>query len=150
MSAERFSLDANVLFYAIDSNDRRRHDVAADVIERAALEHDCIIALQAYCEFVAATTRKGKLTIEEAGAQVADWQTLFPTVYPAPASLPQAIDAVARHNLSFWDAMLWSVAKDNGATVLLSEDLQDGRELGGVWFRDPFTAGDPFRASACW
>ncbi len=145
MSAERFSLDANVLFYAIDSNDPKRHRIAAEIIERAALEHDCIIALQAYCEFIAATTRKKKQTIEEAGAQVADWQTLFTTVYPAPASLPQAIDAVALHNLSFWDAMLWSVVKDNGATVLLSEDLQDGRELGGVWFRDPFTIDDPFR-----
>jgi predicted nucleic acid-binding protein len=42
--------------------------------------------------------------------------------------------------------MLCSVVKDGGATVLLSEDLQDGRELGGVWFRDPFTTTDPFRA----
>ncbi len=145
MSVERFSLDANILFYAIDSNDPRRHRIAVEVVERAALDHDCIVVLQAYCEFVAAATRKGRMTIEEAGAQVADWQTLFTTVYPAPASLPQAIDAVAQHNLSFWDAMLWSVAKDNGATVLLSEDLQDGRELGGVWFRDPFTGDDPFR-----
>ncbi len=146
MSAERFSLDANVLFYAIDSNEPKRHRIAAEAIERAALEYDCIIALQAYCEFIAAATRKKKMTIEEAGAQVADWQTLFTTVYPTPASLPQAVDAVAQHNLSFWDAMLWSVVKDNGATVLLSEDLQDGRELGGVWFRDPFTAENPFRA----
>ena len=141
-------LATNVLFYAVDSNDARRHAVAAGVIERAALEHDCIVAVQAYCEFIAAATRKRRLTIEQAGAQVADWQTLFTTVYPAPGSLPQAIDAVARHTLSFWDAMLWSVVKDNGGTVLLSEDLQDGRELGGVWFRDPFTGDGPFRAPA--
>ncbi len=146
MSAERFSLDANILFYAVDSNDPERHSTAVEVVERAALEHDCLIALQAYGEFVAAATRKQKMTIEEAGAQVADWQTLFTTVYPGPGTLRQAIDAVAQHNLSFWDAMLWSVVKDAGATVLLSEDLQDGRELGGVWFRNPFTGGDPFRA----
>jgi predicted nucleic acid-binding protein len=87
------------------------------------------------------------MSIEEAGAQVADWQTLFTTVYPKPGSLPQAIDAVTRHNLSFWDAMLWSVVKDNGVTVLLSEDLQDGRELGSVWFRNPFIGTDPFLRS---
>ena len=40
--------------------------------------------------------------------------------------------------------MLWSVVKSAGVTVLLSEYLQDGRELGGVWFRDPFAAVDPF------
>ena len=148
MSAERFSLDANVLFYAIDSNDPRRHEIAAEIIEHAALNYDCIVALQAYCEFIAAATRKGKMTIEEAGAQVADWQSLFTTVYPGPSSLPQAIEAVAQHNLSFWDAMMWSVVKDNGGTVLLSEDLQDGRTLAGVRFRSPFTGEDPFRVTA--
>jgi len=147
MSAERFSLDANVFFYAIDANEPERHRRAVDVIERAALEHDCLIAVQAYAEFFAAATRKGKMSVEEAGAQIADWQTLFITVYPKPGHLAQAIAAVGQHNLSFWDAMLWSVVKDAGATVLLSEDLQDGRELGGVTFRDPFTDGDPFRSS---
>ncbi len=144
MSVERFSLDANVFFYAIDSRDPQRHHRAVEIVEQAALEHDCIITLQAYGEFFAAATRKGKITVEDAGAQIADWQTLFSTVYPSPGSLKQAIGAVARHNLSFWDAMLWSVAKEAGATVLLSEDLQDGRELGGVWFRNPFTAENPF------
>ena len=85
----------------------------------------------------------GAMPIPEATAQINDWQTLFTTVYPKPGSLQQAIDAVARHNLSFWDAMLWSVVKDAGATVLLSEDFQDGRELGGVRFLNPFTAEEP-------
>ncbi|MEM1178237.1 MAG: PIN domain-containing protein [Acidobacteriota bacterium] len=145
MSVERFSLDANVLFYSIDSNHPRRHEIAAEIIERAALEHDCIVALQAYCEFIAAVTRKGKMTIEEAGAQVADWQLLFTTVYPMPTSLGRAVEAVVDHNLSFWDAMMWSTVRDNGGRVLLSEDLQDGRTLGGVRFRNPFTDEDPFR-----
>jgi len=147
MSVERFSLDANVFFYAIDATDESRHRRAMEVVERAALAHDCIVTLQVYGEF-AATTRKGKMTIEDARAQIIDWQTLFTTVYPAPGSLSQAMDAVAQHNLSFWDAMLWSVAKDAGVTVLLSEDFQDGRELGGVCFRNPFSTGDPFRAPA--
>ncbi len=143
MSAERFSLDANVLFYAIDANHPKRHRRAAEVVERA-VEHDCVVALQAYAEFFAAATRKGRITIEEAGAQIDDWQTLFTTVYPAPGTLQQAIGAVARHHLSFWDAMLWSALRSAGVTVLLSEDLQDGRELGGVRFRNPFTPADPF------
>lgn len=127
MSVERFSPDANVLFYAIDSNDPRRHQIAAEIIERAALNHDCIVPLEAYCDFVAAATRQGKMTIEEAGAQVTDWQFLFTTVYPTPSSLPQAIEAVAQHNLSFGDAKIGAVVKDIGSVVLLSEDLQAGR-----------------------
>jgi predicted nucleic acid-binding protein len=144
MSDERFSLDANVLFYAIDSNDRQRHARAMEVVDHAAVELDCTMTLQAYCEFFSAVTRKGKMTIDDASAQIRDWQTLFTTTYPGPGSLSRAIDAVKRHNLSFWDAMIWSVAKEAGVTVLLSEDLQDGRELTGVRFRNPFSTELPF------
>jgi len=143
-SRERFSLDANLFFYAIDENDPARHKRAVALIEEAAVHHDCIVALQAYCEFFATVTRKRGMPIAEAQAQIADWQTLFTTVYPNPGSLRQAIDAVARHNLSFWDAMLWSVVRDAGATVLLSEDFQSGRDLGGVRFCNPFSVDDPF------
>ncbi len=145
MSADRFSLDTNLLFYAIDNNDPKRHRQAMKVLDRAAVEFDCVITLQAFCEFFASTTRKGKMTIEDASAQIEDWQILFTTVYPTSGSLKRAIEAVRKHSLSFWDAMLWSVAKEAGVTVLLSEDLQDGRELGGVRFRNPFATADPFR-----
>ena len=53
-------------------------------------------------------------------------------------TLRQAIAAVEEHSVSLWDAMLWATARDAGVTVLLSEDFQDGRELGGVRFRNPF------------
>lgn len=145
MSDNRFSLDANILFYAIDANDPQRHRRAMEILERAAVEFDCIVTLQAYCEFFAAATRKGKMSIADAAAQIDDWQTLFTTAYPGPTSLKRAIEAVDRHNLSFWDAMIWSVVKEAGVSVLLSEDLQHGRELGGVRFRNPFLAGDPFQ-----
>ena len=146
MNAERFSLDSNVFFYAIDRTVPRRHRQAVELVERAARELDCIVPLQVFCEFFAAATRKGAMPAGEAAAQVADWQTLFTTAYPGPTSLPRALEAVLRHSLSLWDALLWSVAREAGVTVLLSEDLQDGRELGGVTFRDPFSGGDPFRA----
>ena len=148
MNVERFSLDANIFFYAIDASDPRRHQLATEVVERAALDFDCVIALQAFGEFFAAATRKNRMSIAEAGAQITDWQALFTAAYPGPNTLQQAIDAVVRHNLSFWDAMLWSVVKDSGVSVLLSEDFQDGRKLGGVYFRNPFTAKDPFQASS--
>jgi predicted nucleic acid-binding protein len=65
-------------------------------------------------------------------------------VAATPGSLRLAVRAVEQHRLSFWDAMQWAVAKQAGATLLLSEDLQHGRELEGVRFQNPFLAGDPF------
>lgn len=141
MSAERLSLDSNILFYTVDGDAGERQERAREVVRQAA-RGDCVLSLQTLCEFFASTTRKGKLTAAQAAAHVEDWQTLFPVVAATPGSLRLAMRAVEHHSLSFWDAMQWAVAKQAGATVLLSEDLQHDRELEGVRFRNPFLKPD--------
>ncbi len=137
MSAERISLDTNILVYAVDRDAGGRHARAAAVVDEA-VDLDCVLTLQALSEFFAVVTRKGKMPVGDAAAQVEDWQMLFPTVAAKPTALKHAIAAVTEQSLSFWDAMLWATAREAGVTVLLSEDFQHGRELGGVRFRNPF------------
>ncbi|HVT59020.1 MAG TPA: PIN domain-containing protein [Thermoanaerobaculia bacterium] len=144
MNVERLSLDSNILFYAVDADAGDRQQRAREIVRRAALSYDCFLSLQTLCEFFHSTTRKGKLTAAQAAAHLEDWQTLFPVVAATPGSLRLAVRAVEQHSLSFWDAMQWAVAKQSGATLLLSEDLQHDRELEGVRFRNPFVVGDPF------
>ncbi|MBW8876120.1 MAG: PIN domain-containing protein [Acidobacteria bacterium] len=147
MSVERISLDANILFYTVDADAGERQEKARAIVRQGALNHDCFLSLQTLCEFFAATTRKGKLTAVQAAAQLEDWQALFPVIAATTTSLRLAVRAVEQHNLSFWDALQWAVAKQAGATLLLSEDLQHGRDLEGVRFRNPFVVEDPFSAS---
>lgn len=146
MSAERLSLDANILFYTVDADAGTRQQRAREIVRRAALA-DCFLTLQTLCEFFASTTRKGKLTAAQAAAHVEDWQSVFPVVAATPGSLRLAMRAMEQHSLSFWNAMQWAVAKQAGATLLLSEDLQHDRELEGVRFRNPFVVEDPFAES---
>lgn len=141
---KRLTLDSNILFYTIDADAGELQQKAREIVRRAARSYDCFLTLQTLCEFFHSTTRKGKLTAAQARVQVDDWQTLFPVVAATPGSLRLAVRAVERHGLSFWDAMQWAVAKQSGATLLLSEDLQHDRELEGVRFRNPFLAVDPF------
>jgi predicted nucleic acid-binding protein len=143
MSVERLTLDSNILFYTIDADAGELQERAREIVHQAA-RADCFLSLQTLSEFFASTTRKGKLTAAEASAHVEDWQTLFPVVAATPGSLRLAMRAVQQHRLSFWDAMQWAVAKQAGATLLLSEDLQHDRELEGVRFRNPFLVEDPF------
>ena len=42
------------------------------------------------------------------------------------------------HSFSFRDAMVVEAALLSGATTLLTEDLQDGRRIGGLTIRNPF------------
>jgi predicted nucleic acid-binding protein len=144
MSVDRITFDSNILFYTVDANAGERQQQARELVRRGALSYDCFLSLQTLSEFFASTTRKGKLTAAEAAAHLEDWQTVFPVVAATPASLGLAVRAVEQHKLSFWDTMQWAVAKQAGATLLMSEDLQHGRELEGVRFRNPFGLEDPF------
>lgn len=138
MSAKRVSLDTNILIYAIDKDDEQKQITAIKLIEKCALVHDCVLTLQSLSEFYAAATRKGKVTHAQAEAHIKDLQCLFPTILPSTHTVEYALKAVEEHSLSFWDAMLWSVAYENGVSEIYSEDFQAGQELKGVLFSNPF------------
>lgn len=56
----RFSLDTNILVYAVDRDSSERHELARELIGRAA-QRDCVLTVQALAEFFHATTRKNLL-----------------------------------------------------------------------------------------
>ncbi len=126
------------MIYAIDKDAEEKQLISISLIERCALNYDCVLTLQSLSEFYAAATRKGKVTHTQAEAQIKDWQLLFPTILPSTRTVEYALKAVDEHTLSFWDSMLWSVTSENGVSELFSEDFQSGRELKGVRFTNPF------------
>jgi len=135
----RFTLDTNILVYATDSNAGLRHRKAQTLIRRAA-DSDCILLLQALAEFCRVAIGKSGLAIKDAGRIVQAWRDVFPVYCADAAALVDAMEAVDVHNLAFWDAMLWATARRAGCRAVLSEDFQDGRELGGVVFLNPLAA----------
>ena len=144
MNGRRLTLDTNILFYAMDREAGERHNLAIQIVDRAIV-FDSVLTLQSLCEFYAAVTRKDIMPAREAGAQIKDWMDLFPTVSAKSKSLTRAIKAVNQHTLSFWDAMLWAVARDVGVTLILSENFQHDRILDGIQFCNPFQIKNPLR-----
>ena len=142
MQESRLTLDTNILFYAMDSDAGERHKLAMEIVDRAS-SFDCVFILQALCEFYTAVTGKGKIPAPEAAAQIKDWMELFPVVSATSKSLIKALKAVNEHTLSFWDAMLWAVAREAGVTILVSEDFQHDRVLDGTHFCNPFKLDNP-------
>jgi predicted nucleic acid-binding protein len=140
MSAdERFTLDTNLLVYAIDSAAGARHDVAGQIIQHA-VRLDCWLTLQAVSEFYAVVTRKGIVQPPDAAAQAADWLDLFPCAAASETAVRTALADAAAGRASYWDALLLATADEAGCRVILTEDLADGADLGGVRIRNPFSA----------
>ena len=51
--------------------------------------------------------------------------------------------AMKRHQsneFSFWDSLIVEAALQSGCSLLLSEDMQDGRVIGSLTIQNPFKA----------
>ena len=107
---------------------------------------DCVLTLQALCEFYAATTRKKYANHEVASFFIKDLMVVFPVIVNSGTTLSLALKAAEEHKLAFWDSLLWATAKENGCSVILSEDFQDNFILRGVKIRNPFLSEDEIEA----
>ena len=135
--AGRSCLDTSTLVYSADTDAGRRHERAKKIIEHA-FDCDCILPFQVLAEFMRVATRKKFLAPDEARGIVTEYAGIFRVVHADTHSLLAADAAVREHNLSFWDAMIWAVARKAGCSALITEDMQDGRTLDGVTFLNPF------------
>ena len=133
----RFTVDSNILVYAVDTGAGARNEAASGLMARAT-SSDCVLTVQSLAEFFYATTRKGKLPAAKAETFIERWRAVFPVHAASEHTLADAIQVVRQSSLSFWDAMLWGVAKQASCSLLLSEDLHDGQTIGGVRIVNPF------------
>lgn len=137
MSGERFTLDTNILVYAMDGRAGSRQASAVRVIDLAR-QADCWLALQAISEFYAAVIRKRLIAAASARDQALDWLAMFPTASASTTAVRDALALAAAERASYWDALLLCTAAETGCTAMLTEDLADGTTLAGVRIINPF------------
>lgn len=134
------SLDTNIFVYAVDPNAGRKHELGRRLInEAAALQ--AVVALQVVGEFLAVMRRRATKSNDDFSDAlwVADWmRTTFEIVALEKEAFASGVGAITEHNFPVWDAMLWATLDRAGCHMLLTEDFQDGRTLGGVTFLNPF------------
>lgn len=140
MSAERFTLDANILIYFYDRTAGARHRLAIQIVG-TAMTLECILPLQAVSEFFAAATRKRLVSYREAADAVDEYLTTFPSVSASAENVRAAVKIRSGVQASFWDAQLIATAAEAGCTAIISEDSHPGAVIHGVRIVPPF-AGD--------
>lgn len=133
----RFTLDSNILLYVHDERFPAKRAAAQEIL-RKATQADCVLTLQSLAEFFRVASVKFQIPVQLVARKLRAWRIVIPVVAAHETTLDAAIDAVERHRLSFWDAMLWATAREAGCGAILSEDFQDGQVLDGVRFLDPF------------
>jgi predicted nucleic acid-binding protein len=132
----RATLDSNVLVYAELEPRSVKGQQASQVIVEAAPRG--VLAVQALLEFLAVVRRRRPASFASAMAKVEAWSTVFETAATTAIAARSAATLVRAHHLQVWDAVIWSAARAAGATLFLSEDLQDGLAIDGMRVINPF------------
>ncbi len=144
VDSARFTLDANLLVYSVDSAAGTRHELAIEIVDRAA-ERDCCLTLQAPSEFYAVVTRKGMVRPADAAAQAENWLGAFRCCPASSVAVRTALGDASAGRASYWDALLVATASEAGCTIILSGDMADGADLGNVRIQ---TRARPWEGSA--
>jgi len=137
MSAERFTLDTNILVYAVDAREARKRELAMRIIA-AAVGLDCPLALQVVGEFYSAATAKLKLGAKDAALRAAQLITGFDTFGYSVHAVRAALDEAPKARFSYWDGLLLASAAEAGCTTIFSEDMADGARFGSIAVANPF------------
>ena len=142
----RFTVDSNVLVYAVDPRDLVKHRLAVQIVT-AATRRDCILTTQSLFEFYSVAVRKIEISPFDATGLVRRWVRLFPGADTNRVVLDRAMLMSQEGRFSHWDAMLLATAEEAGCELCLSEDMQDGAMFGRLAVCNPFN-GDQLSARA--
>ncbi len=136
MSARAF-VDSNILVYLHDVSAERKQAVARRLVNELWESGGGCVSVQVLQEFYVASTRKLRLSEDDAEGQVLRLSA-WAVHAPSPRDVLAAIGLHRTHQLSFWDAMILRSAHRLGCTLVYSEDLNPGQTIGDVTIRNPF------------
>ncbi len=139
-----YLIDTNILVYAYDHTDRKKHQCAKDLLEKCwKKEVAYAISSQNLAEFFIIITKKvpSPLTVEEAEQIIADicsfssWKVLRYT----EETIQMAIKLYKKEKKHFWDALIAATMLEAGITHIYTENEKDLRSFEGLSVINPLT-----------
>jgi predicted nucleic acid-binding protein len=130
-------VDTNVLIYALDRADPKKHLAAREWRAELWRRRQGRISFQVLEEFYAQVTRQWPKARQQARSEVRDLLAWRPVAIDG-ALVEHAWKIQDRFPMSFWDALIVAAAKAAACPSLLSEDFQDGQDLDGLRVLSPF------------
>jgi predicted nucleic acid-binding protein len=134
-------VDTNVLVHIYDPRDRVKQERAVEVFDRLAAAQRAVVSVQCLTEFFSSATMRlpEPMSRSDAVTRVVRLAEVCTVLDLTPAGVVEGCQAVVRHQLSIWDALIWAVARLNNVRYILTDDSEHGREIEGVTYLNPFT-----------
>lgn len=132
-------VDTNILVYAYDADAGDKHLKARTVLQECWDTESGAISTQVLQEFYVTVTNKLPKTLHPKSARdVIQTYRAWPIYLPNLDDIIAASELQQQHQLSFWDALIVVAAQMSGASELISEDLQNGQQIGTLRIVNPF------------
>lgn len=131
-------IDTNVLLYSLSPRpaEERKRRRSLELLDR----DDLVLSAQVLQEFYVQATRP--TAAHAISRELARTMVVALRRYPVAAVTDELVLAAVatseRFQISYWDAAIIEAARSAGCGVVLSEDLGDGQDYGGVTVRNPF------------
>jgi predicted nucleic acid-binding protein len=136
-------VDTNILIYTLDPLAAEKRLVVGELLITAMQSGELVLSPQSINEFYRVVTDKRRwLNREQAREVVAS----FLPYCSAPldgGTIRLAWGIQDDHGFGWWDSLLLSAAIRARCVTFLSEDLQDGRVIGGMTIVNPFATRKP-------
>ena len=137
MSVERCFVDTNVLIYLFDDDAPGKKARAQALVDEEKAR--IVLSTQVLGEFYVNVTRKLDEPLSpDAAARAVDDFSRFEVQSVTPALVLAAVRRNRSSLLSYWDALIVETARNAGAEILFTEDLQHGQEIDGLRIVNPF------------
>jgi predicted nucleic acid-binding protein len=135
----RVFFDTNILVYLFDRHAHEKWRRAQDLFLTHSVDGSLLLSTQVLQEFYVTVTRK--LSAPLGGPEALEAVRLFasfPMTQVDAELIVRGAERSQREMFSFWDGLILEAALAGGATRLLSEDMQHGREVSGMVIENPF------------
>ena len=139
MIDDKTFIDTNIIIYAYDITAGNKHKIAGDILADLWMSNLGMISTQVLQEFFVNVVQKipkpmNKQKAKEVVKDFLKWHVVVNT----EDSIMGAIDISTKYEYSFWDSLIIEAAIAGGASILISEDLQDGHVISGITIKNPF------------
>ena len=133
-------IDTNLLIYLYDQNEPAKQGQSRLVLDKLQGIGAGRLSIQSLSEFANIASKKlfPVILISDVMEIVRMFASVFPVCYVTPAMVADAARGVRDHQMSFYDAQIWSCAQFNQIPIVFSEDFQDGQVIEGIRFVNPF------------
>ena len=131
MTVRRF-LDTNVVVYLLAED-----PLKAEHAEQLLADHPCI-STQVVNEFISVCMRKLGLSRASAYESAHALMTHCEVLPVTATTIDHAMQIAERFGFSHWDALIVAAAQMSDCTVLYTEDMQHGQQIGKLRLSNPF------------